>query len=168
MPKLIFTSNEGIYRGVDKGYLITDRRFAGSDTLATSYAISQAIKKITIKHSQLGVLRNYLYPEPISKAMVFELVLTTARIIVDTTFLDVPIDWVVFTSQPDGAVLYLDETFIGNTPQSLKKKNPGKYQSLKSYTSFREAYGTLRSLYYELVKKYNKMIQVEVKNNNDK
>ena len=37
---------EGMYRGADKGYLITDRKFAGSDTLATSYAISQAIKKI--------------------------------------------------------------------------------------------------------------------------
>lgn len=37
---------EGLYRGADNGYLITDRKFAGSDTLATSYAISQAIKKI--------------------------------------------------------------------------------------------------------------------------
>ena len=37
---------EGLYRGADNGYLITDRKFAGSDTLATSYAISLAIKKI--------------------------------------------------------------------------------------------------------------------------
>jgi len=37
---------EGMYRGADNGFLITDRRFAGSDTLATSYAISQAVKKI--------------------------------------------------------------------------------------------------------------------------
>ncbi len=37
---------EGLYRGVDNGYLITDRKFAGSDTLATSYAISLAIKKL--------------------------------------------------------------------------------------------------------------------------
>lgn len=37
---------EGLYRGADNGYLLTDRAFAGSDTLATSYAISQAIKKI--------------------------------------------------------------------------------------------------------------------------
>jgi electron transfer flavoprotein beta subunit len=37
---------EGLYRGADNGFLITDRKFAGSDTLATSYAISQAIKKI--------------------------------------------------------------------------------------------------------------------------
>ena len=37
---------EGMYRGADSGILLTDRKFAGSDTLATSYALSQAIKKI--------------------------------------------------------------------------------------------------------------------------
>lgn len=37
---------EGLYRGADTGYLLTDRAFAGSDTLATSYAIAQTIKKI--------------------------------------------------------------------------------------------------------------------------
>ncbi len=36
---------EGLYRGADIGYLLTDRAFAGSDTLATSYAISRAIMK---------------------------------------------------------------------------------------------------------------------------
>ncbi len=37
---------EGMFRGADNGFLITDRKFAGSDTLATSYAISLAVKKI--------------------------------------------------------------------------------------------------------------------------
>jgi electron transfer flavoprotein beta subunit len=37
---------ESMYRGADKGYLITDRKFAGSDTLATSYALSLAVKKL--------------------------------------------------------------------------------------------------------------------------
>jgi len=37
---------EGLYRGADSGYLLTDRAFAGADTLATSYAISCAIKKM--------------------------------------------------------------------------------------------------------------------------
>lgn len=37
---------EGLYRGADNGYLLTDRAFAGSDTLATSYALSKAIEKI--------------------------------------------------------------------------------------------------------------------------
>ena len=37
---------EGLFRGADGGYLLTDRAFAGADTLATSYAIHMAIKKI--------------------------------------------------------------------------------------------------------------------------
>ncbi|MEA2043041.1 MAG: electron transfer flavoprotein subunit beta/FixA family protein [Bacteroidota bacterium] len=45
-PRAAEIIREAIYRGADKGYLITDRRFAGSDTLATSYAISKAVKKI--------------------------------------------------------------------------------------------------------------------------
>lgn len=37
---------EGLYRGADAGVLLTDKAFAGSDTLATSYALACAIKKI--------------------------------------------------------------------------------------------------------------------------
>ena len=37
---------EALYRGIDNGILITDRKFAGSDTLATSYALSLAIEKL--------------------------------------------------------------------------------------------------------------------------
>lgn len=37
---------EGMFRGADDGILLTDRAFAGSDTLATSYALGQAMKRI--------------------------------------------------------------------------------------------------------------------------
>lgn len=37
---------ESLYRGADDGAVLSDRRFAGSDTLATSYALSCAIKKL--------------------------------------------------------------------------------------------------------------------------
>lgn len=37
---------EGLFRGADNGYLLTDRAFAGADTLATSYALAMAIRKI--------------------------------------------------------------------------------------------------------------------------
>ena len=37
---------EGLFRGADYGYLLSDRAFAGSDTLATSYALSCAIRAI--------------------------------------------------------------------------------------------------------------------------
>lgn len=37
---------EAMYRGADGGYLLTDRAFAGADTLATSYALSTAIEHV--------------------------------------------------------------------------------------------------------------------------
>ena len=37
---------EGLYRGADAGILLTDRAFAGADTLATSYALSCAVRRI--------------------------------------------------------------------------------------------------------------------------
>jgi electron transfer flavoprotein beta subunit len=45
-PRAAEIIREGLYRGADTGWLLTDRLFAGADTLATSYAISTAIKKI--------------------------------------------------------------------------------------------------------------------------
>lgn len=37
---------EGLYRGTDTGWLLTDKLCAGADTLATSYTLATAIKKI--------------------------------------------------------------------------------------------------------------------------
>lgn len=37
---------ESMFRGADGGYLLSGKEFAGSDTLATSYALAQAIKKM--------------------------------------------------------------------------------------------------------------------------
>lgn len=37
---------ESLYRGADRVILLTDRRFAGADTLATSYTLQRAIEKL--------------------------------------------------------------------------------------------------------------------------
>lgn len=37
---------DGIYRGADEGILLSDRRFAGADTMATSYALAMAARRI--------------------------------------------------------------------------------------------------------------------------
>lgn len=37
---------EGMYRGADGGIVLSDRAFAGADTLATSYALATAVRKI--------------------------------------------------------------------------------------------------------------------------
>ena len=45
-PRAADIIRDAIFRGADGGYLLTDRKFAGSDTLATSYALSCALRKI--------------------------------------------------------------------------------------------------------------------------
>lgn len=45
-PRAAEIIREGMFRGADGGIVLTDRAFAGADTLATSYALSCAIRKI--------------------------------------------------------------------------------------------------------------------------
>ena len=45
-PRASDILRECLYMGADHAYLISDRKFAGADTLATSYVLSEAIKKI--------------------------------------------------------------------------------------------------------------------------
>lgn len=45
-PRAAEVIRQGLYRGADTGWLLTDRLFAGADTLATSYALATAIEKI--------------------------------------------------------------------------------------------------------------------------
>lgn len=45
-PQAVAILKEALARGADDAYLLSDRAFAGADTLATGYAISCAIRKI--------------------------------------------------------------------------------------------------------------------------
>lgn len=45
-PRASDILRECLFMGADSVYLISDRKFAGADTLATSYVLSEAIKKI--------------------------------------------------------------------------------------------------------------------------
>ena len=46
LPKAADVLRECLYRGADRVILVTDRGAGGSDTLATSYVLSQAVKKV--------------------------------------------------------------------------------------------------------------------------
>jgi electron transfer flavoprotein beta subunit len=45
-PKAANILRECLWRGADRVVLLTDRKFAGADTLATSYALQKAIEKV--------------------------------------------------------------------------------------------------------------------------
>ncbi len=46
LPRAAEIIREAIYRGADTGIVLTDRALGGADTLATSYSLAQAVKKI--------------------------------------------------------------------------------------------------------------------------
>lgn len=45
-PRAADIVREAMFRGADDGFVVSDRKFAGSDTLATSYTLSLAIKYV--------------------------------------------------------------------------------------------------------------------------
>ncbi|MGE5807169.1 MAG: electron transfer flavoprotein subunit beta/FixA family protein [Ignavibacteria bacterium] len=53
-PRASDVLRECLYMGADDAYLISDRKFAGADTLATSYVLAEAIKKIGNQSADLS------------------------------------------------------------------------------------------------------------------
>ena len=82
-------------------------------------------KRITIKHPQLGVLRDYLYPMGIEKATVYEMVLVTGKV---TTIVEETIEsqWLMITPEPANALVYINDEFV-KTGEYMAKLKPGAY-----------------------------------------
>jgi hypothetical protein len=87
--------------------------------------IPYSTKRLSISHPQLGILRDYLFPEPIEKATVYELVLISGR--VETTVVEeISTQWLLINPQPADAMVYFDEQFVKNGIYQAKVK-PGKH-----------------------------------------
>ena len=52
-PQAVAAIKKCIQIGADEGYIITDRAFAGADTLATSYALTKALEKLSKRQPRL-------------------------------------------------------------------------------------------------------------------
>jgi len=82
-------------------------------------------KRLTIKHPQLGVLRDYLYTLPIDRATVYELVLITGR--VETTVVEDDLgQWLVIVPEPADALIFINNESV-KSGEYLTKLKPGKY-----------------------------------------
>ena len=82
-------------------------------------------KRLTIIHPQLGVLRDFQYPLPIEKATVYEMVLTTGKV-VTTVEPIVSGQWLLINTEPIGAMVYLNDKFASNGTYQARIK-PGSY-----------------------------------------
>jgi len=85
--------------------------------------VPHGAKKITIKHGKLGILRDYIYTEAIYEATVYEMVLTSGKVVTTVVDYEILSEWVIITSEPEGADIYIDEINLGQTPfqQELKE-----------------------------------------------
>lgn len=88
--------------------------------------VGYGAKRITIKHPNLGLLRDYTYPISIEKATDYEMVLITGKI-TNTLVEEIESKWLLITATPSNSMIYLDNVFAGiGTAQ--KKLKPGKYE----------------------------------------
>jgi len=78
--------------------------------------VPHGTKKITIKHDKLGVLRDYVFPEAIKEATVYEMILTTAEIETVVKPKRIRSAYVIIKSTPDSADVYIDDQYQGQTP----------------------------------------------------
>ncbi|MGM0496990.1 MAG: PEGA domain-containing protein [Bacteroidota bacterium] len=88
--------------------------------------IPHGSKKITIKHDDLGVLRDYIFPEAIKEATVYEMVLTTAKVETVVKPARIRSAYVIINSNPDSADVYIDDQYQGQTP-FRRKLESGKH-----------------------------------------
>ncbi len=85
--------------------------------------VPHGIKKITIQHLQLGVLRDYYFPIAIEKAKTYELTLSTGKVETVVTH-SVNKQFVVFSVNPTNAVVELGDEMLtvdseGNATKGL-------------------------------------------------
>lgn len=81
---------------------------------------------ITIKHDQLGVLRNYVYPLPIEKASVYEMKLVSGRVKVEIEQPELQSEFLLVIAEPSDALIYINDVYEA-TGTLQKKLQTGTY-----------------------------------------
>lgn len=72
-------------------------------------------RMLTIRHPQLGVLRNYAYPVSIASGNVYELRLVSGEIEVSVKERQILTEFVIIESEPRNADVYLNNELVGKT-----------------------------------------------------
>ena len=91
--------------------------------------VPHGIQKITIKHPQLGVLRNYYFPCAIDAARTYEMVLASGEVRTVITQ-DAGGSYLVISLQPKTAVVYIDDQLQENdgSGEMMKALTYGEHQ----------------------------------------
>jgi hypothetical protein len=89
--------------------------------------VPHGVQRITISHSHLGILRNYPFSIPIQSAMVYEMILTTGKVITSIEENIPDPQYVVITSTPSGADVYINNEHKGTTHNFQPLMTEGEY-----------------------------------------
>ncbi len=89
--------------------------------------VPDGARTLTVRHPQLGVLRNFAYPVSVRGGSVYELVLAHGEVEVVVRQRDILTEFVVIDSEPPGADIYLNNEPVGKTPFSTDKPE-GRYE----------------------------------------
>lgn len=89
--------------------------------------VPQGARNMTIRHAQLGVLRNYAYPMSISGGNVYEMKLVHGELEVRIKKHHILTEFVMIDSEPEGADVYLNNELMGKTPFRVEQPE-GKYE----------------------------------------
>lgn len=125
--------------------------------------IPHGSKRITIKHERLGILRDYVYPEAIKSATVYEMVLTTGNV---TTIVEEPgiiSQWCVIETVPSGANVFINNRLMGSTPFQ-RKLEEGIYSYRLELNMYKPSAGQFElgservTINEELIADYGKVI----------
>ena len=88
--------------------------------------VPRGSKKLTIKHEELGVLRNYVYPEAIKESTVYEMKLTTGKVKTVVEEKKIAAQWLIIQTEPKDANVFIDDKLAGKTPFQ-RKYEEGEY-----------------------------------------
>ncbi|MBQ0057796.1 MAG: SUMF1/EgtB/PvdO family nonheme iron enzyme [Bacteroidales bacterium] len=83
--------------------------------------------RISIFHQQLGVLRDYSLGMSVQKGRTYLLKLTTGTVETIVHEAREKTGWLIINSEPQGAMVYVNEEYAGNTPLTGLKQKYGKY-----------------------------------------
>ena len=108
----VVTTETGFSWDVGMAGIVKTERKTGEYWLYVPWGV----KAITVKHDKLGVLRQYQFGIPIEKAKVYEMVLTTDKVETVVTKREIPTQWVMISSEPSGADVYINDEYKGQTP----------------------------------------------------
>jgi formylglycine-generating enzyme required for sulfatase activity len=73
-------------------------------------------KRLTIKHDKLGILRDYMYPVPIEKSVVYIMELTTGKVTTTVEPEQIASQWLVVNTDPTGTDIFIDDQPANQTP----------------------------------------------------